>query len=58
MLKRLLPYGGIFLLCAGVALLALGALHGGTDSNALLGTAAGLVTGGLLAHILLNRKRS
>jgi len=54
MLKELLKNAGLLIIVIGVIILGV-IVFGSVQTNSLLGLCLGLVIGGLLAHILINR---
>jgi membrane associated rhomboid family serine protease len=50
-----LKYLGVFILLAGVAILAIPAINGGLN-NTYLGVGLSLVVAGFLGHIVLHKK--
>jgi uncharacterized YccA/Bax inhibitor family protein len=54
MLKELIKNAGLLIILIGVIILAV-VVFSGVQTNSLLGLSLGLVIGGLLAHILINR---
>ena len=54
MLKELLKNAGLLVILAGVIILGI-VVFAGTQTNAHLGLSLGLILGGLVAHILINK---
>ena len=54
MLKELIKNAGLLIILIGVIILAV-VVFTGVQTNSLLGFSQGLVIGGLLTHILINR---
>ena len=53
-MKELIKNLGLLIILAGVIVLGI-VVFAGTQSNASLGLSLGLIIGGLLAHIAINR---
>jgi hypothetical protein len=53
-MRELIKNAGLLIILIGVIVLAV-VVFGGVQTNSLLGLSLGLVIGGLLAHILINR---
>jgi len=54
MLKELLKNAGLLIILIGVIVLGV-VVFTGTQTNSLLGLSLGLVIGGLLVHIVINK---
>ncbi|MFO7670618.1 MAG: hypothetical protein R6W31_13240 [Bacteroidales bacterium] len=54
MLKELIKNAGLLIILIGVIILGV-VVFTGVQTNSLLGLSLGLVIGGLLTHILINR---
>jgi hypothetical protein len=54
MVKELLKNAGLLVILIGVIILGI-VVFAGTQTNSLLGLSLGLIIGGLIAHILINK---
>jgi len=54
MVKELIKNAGLLIILIGVIVLGVVVISG-TQTNALLGLSLGLIIGGLLSHIVINR---
>jgi hypothetical protein len=54
MLKEFLKNAGLLVILIGVVILGI-VVFAGTQTNSLLGLSLGLIIGGLIAHILINK---
>lgn len=54
MLKEFLKNAGLLVILIGVIILGI-VVFAGTQTNSLLGLSLGLIIGGLIAHILINK---